>query len=102
MVAWFEYSTRLSPDHHRAGRNSSGERLCSSQYIWLDAIELVGKGLSGSSHTTLHFIVDEQKIVLITELSHSLKEGRICWNNTTFTLDGLHDDGTGMLVNERF
>lgn len=88
----FHSGQRLLPEHRspgfRAGHN-----------IWLYAVSLAGKHVSGTSHTALDLIEDQQNIVLIAQFPYALKEFRFCRIDTPLTLYGFHDDRTGLVGN---
>src|SRR5208282_408313 len=58
---------------HRADRKSAAERLGQRHDIRLDAGVLEREKLSGASHAGLHFVQDQQQLVAVAPIAHSLQ-----------------------------
>ena len=62
----------------------------------------IGEQRSGTPHTTLYFIKDEQRLVLIAQLAQSLQESRRGRRHAAFALNRLHHHRAGVVIHHRF
>ncbi len=79
--------------------DSVSNSFCHRYDVRLDAILLISKHFSGSSHTTLYLIADHHDIMLCTEIADSLQKFFVCRINAAFALNRLYDNGIRFVIN---
>ena len=80
-------------------RDTAAQCFRAGHNIRLYTVSLAGKHASGTSHTALDLIEDQQNIVFITQFPHALKEFRFCRIDAALALHGFHDDRAGLVGN---
>ncbi len=73
-------------------RKAGGERLCYGYEIGLGRKLLVGEVAAGAAETTLNFVGDEQRAVLLGEGPGAIPEGFADGIDAAFALDCFDDD----------
>ncbi|MNT13909.1 hypothetical protein D3C72_1488940 [compost metagenome] len=98
-------------DHHagtfiggeqRTNREAAAQRFRRRQHIRRDAVVHVGVKLARTANARLHFIKNQQRVVLVAQLAKPLQECFICRNHTALALHRLDDHRTGVVINQRF
>ena len=87
---------------HGADREAAAQRFGAGQNIRGHAVVHIGEQRSGTPHTTLYFIKDEQRLVLIAQLAQSLQESRRGRRHAAFALNRLHHHRAGVVIHHRF
>ncbi len=85
---------------HRTNREAAAQRFGAGEHIRRDAIMHVGIKRTGTANAALHFIKNQQSLMLITELTQSTQERRIGRQHAAFTLNGFNNDCAGMVINQ--
>ncbi|MNI63336.1 hypothetical protein D3C73_1186980 [compost metagenome] len=60
----------------------------------------IGIQFAGTSHASLHFIKNQQRIVAIAEFAQSLQKGLCRRHHATFPLNRLNNNRTGGVINQ--
>ena len=83
-------------------RDSVSDCLCHSQNIRFHTKSLPCKHISGSSHSTLHFITDHQDSIFITDLTDSFHKFLCRKVDSTFALKWLQNNCTSLIIYQCF
>ncbi|MNF83817.1 hypothetical protein D3C84_661500 [compost metagenome] len=57
----------------------------------------VGEQLTGTAYAGLHFVEDQQRVVLVAQLAGTLQVSNVCRDHTALALDRLDDHGAGLV-----
>ena len=87
---------------HRADRKAAAEALGRGQDVRRDAQPHVGVKLSGAAHAGLHFVVDQQRVVLVAQLACGAREFGGRRQYAALALQRLHHHGAGLVRDRRF
>mmetsp|Transcript_5032 Transcript_5032/g.14290 ORF Transcript_5032/g.14290 Transcript_5032/m.14290 type:complete len:383 (+) Transcript_5032:116-1264(+) len=79
--------------HHGTNGNATAQCFGRGEDIGLNAKLLMAPEMSTASHTNLNLIAHEQSAGIVGQLASRLEELRISGDDTTFALEGLHQDG---------
>ena len=88
--------------HGSADRQRAGEALGQGHDVWFDSGVLPGEQLAGTAEPGLHFIKDEQGVVLVGQFTHGNQIVLVQRINAAFTLDDFEDYGADTAVSTAF
>jgi len=83
---------------HSTYRHAASDGLRHGYHIRLNTVCHICHDLSGSSPSGLNLVKHKKYLLLITELSESLQEFRICRIYSALSLHRLHHDSYGVLI----
>lgn len=87
----------LAAENGADGVHASGDGLAESDNVGLDAGPLGAEQTAGSADAGLDLITDEEDVVLLAKSVHLGQVVVVGNDNTGLALDGLNDEGGGVL-----
>lgn len=80
------------------GVHAAGDGLSKSNHVRLNACPLRAEHAAGSANTGLDLVTDEEDVVLLADGVDLCEVVIVGNNNTSLALDGLYDEGGGILA----
>lgn len=84
----------------RRERHAAADALAERHDVRLDAGELVREQRAGATAAALHFVDDEQQVVLLRQCAQLLHEFARRRDHAAFALDRLEHHGNGLVVDQ--
>ncbi len=88
LVAVLEHAHSLLRQQRRQG-HAAADALAQGHDVRLDAEMLVAEQGTETPEAGLHFVADQQQLLVVAQLAQLLHERRRCRQHTAFTLHGL-------------
>ena len=85
---------------HGAQREAAADALGGGQDVRHHTEVLVGVQVAGTPGTALDFIEDQQRIVLVTQLTQSFEECLLAGDDAALALQRLDDDRAGVIAHQ--
>ena len=102
MISWLKAGrSSLFVQYKSPYRNTASKSLCTGHNIRLYPICLPCKIITGSSHSTLDLIQDQQNILFIADPAKAFQKFLVSSINTAFTLYSFCNNSTGFVCNLR-
>ena len=84
------------PEDKCPDRDTAAKCFGTGHHIRFDTVGLPCEVISGTSHTALDLVKDQDNIIFVTECAKSLKEFLLCRIDTALSLYDLCDDRAGL------
>lgn len=88
----------LAAENTAHGVETTGDGLAEGDHVGLDVGPLGAEHATSSADTSLDLVADEEDVVLLAKLLDIGEVVLIGDNDTGLTLDGLADEGSGLLA----
>src|SRR5690606_29448538 len=97
-----EITGQLLGGQDRGNREAAAQALGAGEDVRHHVVVHVGEQVAGTANPSLHFVEDQQRIMLVAQLAYTFQVGLLGRTNPTFALDRLQHYGTGLVGNGRF